>query len=52
MIIRWDNAPDWDLETFPHHKHIGVGGNVEPSFERTLDQVLDIKNVKELCKSR
>ena len=22
LIIRWDNAPDWDVETFPHHKHI------------------------------
>lgn len=22
LLIRWDNAPDWDVETFPHHKHI------------------------------
>lgn len=42
LIIRWDNAPDWDLETFPHHKHIGEEGNVEPSFERTLEQVLEV----------
>ena len=31
LIIRWDNAPDWDLETFPHHKHIRNERNVEPS---------------------
>lgn len=38
-IIRWDNAPDWDVETFPHHKH--VGDDVQPSYERTLDQVFN-----------
>ena len=48
LIIRWDNAPDWDLETFPHHKHIGEERNVEPSFERTLEQILDVvsKNLR------
>ena len=19
LLIRWDNAPDWEVETFPHH---------------------------------
>jgi hypothetical protein len=38
--VRWDNAPDWDVETFPHHKHIGEQGNVTASYERTLEQVL------------
>lgn len=42
LIIRWDNAPDWDVETFPHHKHTGAEGYVEPSFERTLEQVLRV----------
>jgi hypothetical protein len=40
LIIRWDNAPDWDVTTFPHHKHIGRDDYVEASFERTLNQVL------------
>ena len=31
-IIRWDNAPDWDVETFPHHKRVGDERNVEPSY--------------------
>ena len=40
LLVRWDNAPDWDVETFPHHKHIGEQGNVAASYERTLEQVL------------
>ena len=40
LIKRWDNAPDWDVETFPHHVHVGKEIAVEPSFDRTLDQVL------------
>jgi hypothetical protein len=23
LIMRWDNAPDWDVKTYPHHKHVG-----------------------------
>lgn len=22
LIVRWDNAFDWEVKTFPHHKHI------------------------------
>ncbi len=40
LLIRWDNAPDWNIETFPHHKHVGADGPVESSYERTLEQVL------------
>ena len=40
--MRWDNAPDWDVETFPHHVHVEKEGAVEPSFDRTLEQVLNI----------
>lgn len=40
MLVRWDNAPDWGVRTFPHHKHVGEQENVEPSYERTLVQVL------------
>ena len=46
LIIRWDNAPDWDVETFPHHKHIGSKNAVEASYERTLEQVLRIVSRK------
>ena len=42
LIMRWDNAPDWDVETFPHHVHVGGKKAVEPSFDRTLDQVLNV----------
>jgi len=41
IIMRWDNAPDWDIKTFPHHKHIGMEKNVDVSYERTLEQVLN-----------
>jgi hypothetical protein len=40
LRARWDNAPDWDVVTFPHHRHVGHGESVEPSYERTLAQVL------------
>ena len=40
LIARWDNAPDWDVTTFPHHKHVGHDNLIEPSFERTIEQVL------------
>ena len=41
LIIRWDNAPDWEVETFPHHKHFGDESGIGPSYERALEQVLD-----------
>ncbi|MEW6103736.1 MAG: DUF6516 family protein [bacterium] len=40
LILRWDNAPHWkNVETFPHHKHIGE--KIEPS------SMLDIKELLE-----
>lgn len=47
LLIRWDNAPDWDVKTFPHHKHMDQEKTVYASYERTLDQVLSVisKNV-------
>jgi hypothetical protein len=42
LLIRWDNAPDWEIATFPHHKHIGKEDNIEPSYERTLEQAMAI----------
>ena len=42
LIMRWDNASDWDVKTFPHHVHVEKEDAVEPSFDRTLDQVLNV----------
>ena len=39
LIVRWDNAPDWEVKTFPHHKHIK--DRIEPSYERTLEKILE-----------
>lgn len=41
LIKRWDNAPDWDVETFPHHLHIGEK-QVIASYDRNLEKVLAI----------
>ena len=40
MIKRWDNAPDWDLETFPHHLHIAE--TVVPSYDRSIEKILRV----------
>ncbi|OQX23099.1 MAG: hypothetical protein BWK80_27790 [Desulfobacteraceae bacterium IS3] len=52
IIIRWDNSPDWEVETFPHHKHIGQKDVIESSYERTLEQVLNViaKQLRKHCK--
>lgn len=39
LLCRWDNAPDWDVSTFPHHKH--VADKVLPSLTITFADVLD-----------
>jgi hypothetical protein len=41
LIKRWDNSPDWDVETFPHHLHIGEV-TVVSSYERSIEKVLEI----------
>jgi hypothetical protein len=38
--MRWGNAPDWEVATFPHHVHVGREDVVEQTFDRTLAQVL------------
>lgn len=40
LLVRWDNAPDWDVETSPHHRHPAEQNSVEASYERSLEQVL------------
>ncbi len=47
LIIRWDNADHWDVETAPHHMHVNQQTHVVASYERTLEQVLG-RIVKEL----
>ena len=43
LKIGWDNAPHHTrLENYPHHKHVGRQGNLEPSFETSLEEVLPI----------
>ena len=42
LIIRWDNAPDWEVETFPHHKHVKNKRNIKSSYKRTIEQVFDV----------
>ncbi len=51
LLVRWDNAPDWEVETFPHHKHVGAQDSVIASYERTLEQVLAVI-VREISRSR
>ena len=41
LLVRWDNAPDWDVKTFPHHKHEINEKSISASYERTLEQVFD-----------
>ena len=41
LIIRWDNSHYHDnVETAPHHKHVGDKGEAEPSEEMDLRKVL------------
>ena len=39
LLCRWDNAPDWDVPTFPHHKH--TANEVLPSLTITFTDVLN-----------
>jgi hypothetical protein len=42
LKVGWDNAPHHtQLASFPHHKHIGYPGNLYPSRETCLQQVMD-----------
>jgi len=43
LITRWNNAPHHkDIETFPHHKHVGSKDNVQPSKEISLEDILGV----------
>lgn len=41
LKIGWDNAPHHTrLKNFPQHKHVGRPVDMQPSFERTLEDVM------------
>lgn len=41
LKIGWDNSPHHtQLESFPHHKHIGQQGNLKLSMETRLEEVM------------
>ena len=43
LKIGWDNAPHHThLENFPHHKHVGQRGNLRPSYETRLEEVMTV----------
>ena len=43
LKIGWDNAPHHTrLHNFPHHKHIGDPANMQPSFETSLGDVMQV----------
>jgi hypothetical protein len=43
LIARWDNAAHWpEIETYPHHKHVGEEARVVPSEATTLEEVLAV----------
>ena len=41
LLVGWDNAPHHShLPGFPHHKHVGSQGNIQPSEETTPEDIL------------
>ena len=43
LKVGWDNAPHHtQLESFPHHKHVGKQGNLQPSTETRLEEVMRV----------
>jgi len=43
LRIGWDNSPHHThLKTFPHHRHVGQQGNLHPSCETCLEEVVDV----------
>jgi hypothetical protein len=43
LIARWDNAAHWpEIETYPHHKHVGESGRVIASEATNLEEVLAV----------
>jgi hypothetical protein len=41
LINRWDNVPHWnELQSYPHHRHVGAADVVESSDVRTIEDAL------------
>lgn len=41
LINRWDNVAHWkELQTYPHHRHVGAADVVETSDVRTVEDAL------------
>ena len=43
LKVGWDNAPHHtQMQSFPHHKHVGQRGNLQPSRETSLEEVMGV----------
>jgi hypothetical protein len=43
LKVGWDNAPHHtQVESFPHHKHVGKQGDLQFSRETNLDEVMGV----------
>ena len=43
LRLRWDCTPHHPgISTYPHHRHVGAGGLVEPSAPMAVADVLDL----------
>ena len=43
LKVGWDNAPHHtQMESFPHHKHVSQRGNLQPSGETSLEEVMRV----------
>ena len=43
LKVGWDNAPHHtQMESFPHHKHVGQRGNLQSSRETNLEEVMRV----------
>jgi len=43
LKVGWDNAPHHtQMESFPHHKHVGQRGNLQLSRETSLEEVMRV----------
>ena len=43
LKVGWDNAPHHtQMESFPHHKHVGQRRNLQPSRETSLEEVMRV----------
>jgi len=43
LKVGWDNAPHHtQMESFPHHKHVGQLKNLQPSRETDLEEVMEV----------